>query len=82
MKRSPETRYAIIKEDGASTPQGSIYIPCRFELNVPLWTYETMLTQSQYNGLKRHIDSRKIMHDTMKSILSFTCVAKHKKKHI
>ena len=41
-----------------------------------------MPTQSHYNGLRRLIGSRMIMHDTMTSIRSMKCMATHKEKHI
>ena len=41
-----------------------------------------MPTQSRYNGWRRPIGSRKIMHDRMTSIRSIECVATHKEKHM
>ena len=79
MKRSPEIRYAIIQDDVASLLQESIYIPYTLKLWVPLSTYDTMLIQSRYNGLRKHIGSRKIMHDTLTSIQSIRCLVNTKK---
>ena len=78
----PGKKNAIIEDEVASTVGESIYIPCTFELNVALWTYDTMLRQSQHNGLRIHIGSQKIVHDTVISIRSITCMAKQKEKHI
>ena len=41
-----------------------------------------VLDRSRYNGLRKYIGSRKIMHDAMTSIRSIRCMAKHKEKHI
>ena len=48
VKRSPEKKYAIIEDDVAFLLQESIYIPCTLDLCVPSWTYDALLTQSQY----------------------------------
>ena len=81
-QRSSGIRYASIKDDVASLLQQSIYIPCTFDLCVPLWKYASMPAQPQFNGLRIHIGAPKIMHDTMTSIRSIRCMVKHTKNHL
>ena len=64
-----------IEDDVAYLLQESIYIPCTLELCVPLWTYDAVQAEPRYNGLRRHIGAREIMHDAMTSIRPIKCMA-------
>ena len=82
MLMKPWNRYAMMEDNVASLLQESIYRPCKLELCVPLWTYDTMPTPSRYNCLRTLIRPRMVMHDTMTWIRSIRCMTTHKEKHI
>ena len=45
--------HANVEDDVTSELKEWIYMLCTFKLRIPLWTYDAMLAQPQFNPLKK-----------------------------